>query len=274
MEHIGGVRTLETMKSEPLIIGHRGSSAHAPENTLAAFQMAIDAGADGIEFDVRLAADSVPVVIHDANLRRTGNRLEIVADKTAKQLGKIDVGSWFNSKFPTNSSPTFARQTIPTLAQTLKLFESFDGWFYIELKATDRDFCALATAVCDEIRDSPLLSRIIVKSFKLAAIAEVRHQLPDVETAALFSPKIMDFLRRRRHILAIAHEFGATQISLHKSLITPALMKRANLAGIPVTVWTVDNIKWTNRCRRLGIGALITNDPGAFTARRGKTALD
>jgi len=253
------------MRHVPWIIAHRGASAHAPENTLAAFQMAIEAGADGIEFDVRLAADGVPVVIHDANLERTGMRHGVVAEMKSKELGELEVGSWFNAKFPKKASPAFANETVPTLESSLKLFEKFDGMIYIELKG-DRDFRALARAVCSEIENSSLLPRIIVKSFKLALIPEIRHHLPDVATAALFSPDIMKFLRRRRHILAAARQFGASQISLHKSLVTRSLMDRANLANIPVTVWTADNPRWINRCRNLGIGALITNDPGKMIA--------
>ena len=166
------------MSDLPLIIGHRGASAHAPENTLAAFQMAIDAGADGIEFDVQLAKDGVPVVIHDDNLKRTGSRPENVADLTSRQLVKIDVGSWFNAKFPKRAKAEFASETVPTLAQVLRLLKGFRGLIYIELKATDAGYRELAAAVCDVIRDSPLQEQMIVKSFKLAVIPEVRHLLP------------------------------------------------------------------------------------------------
>ena len=98
---------------------------------------------------------------------------------------------------------------------------------YIELKPNENDFRELSKAVCDVIRSSPLLPQMIVKSFKLAAIPEVRHHLPKVQTAALFAPQIMDFLRRRKHILAIAREFGADQISLHHSLVTRKLVSLA-----------------------------------------------
>lgn len=252
----------------PLIIGHRGASSHAPENTLAAFQMALDAGADGVEFDVQLAKDGVPVVFHDATLERTGLRPDKVADLTSRQLGKIDVGSWFNLAFPAKAAPEFAGETVPTLVQVLKLLSGFGGLIYIELKCGDADFKPLVRAVCDIIRDSTLLPHIIVKSFKLAAIPEVRHHLPEVQTAALFEPTIMDFLRRRKHILAIAHEFGAHQISLHRSLVTPKLVSLANDVQMPITVWTVDDPKWIKRCRRLSIGALITNDPERLIAMR------
>lgn len=245
----------------PLIIGHRGASAHAPENTLAAFQLAIDVGANGVEFDVQLAKDGVPVVIHDATLERTSLRFDKIADLTSKQLGEVDVGSWFNKKFPEKAKADFANERVPTLAQVLDLLNDTKGLIYIELKCSDTDFAPLAKTVCDVIRDSHLLPQIIVKSFKLAAIPVVRFHLPEVKTAALFEPKILDFLRRRKHILAIAHEFGAHQISLHYSLVTKKLVSLATEAQIPVTIWTADDLKWIKRCQKLGIKALITNDP-------------
>ncbi|HEX3100695.1 MAG TPA: glycerophosphodiester phosphodiesterase family protein, partial [Pyrinomonadaceae bacterium] len=158
------------MSKPPLIIGHRGASAHAPENTLAAFQMAIDAGADGIELDVQLAKDGVPVVIHDATLERTGLRPESVAQLTSKQLAKIEIGSWFNAKYPKRANAAYSREMVPTLVEVLELCRDFGGLIYIELKVNVPDYKSLAVAVCEVIRDSPQLSHMIVKSFKLAAI--------------------------------------------------------------------------------------------------------
>ncbi|MBK6749362.1 MAG: hypothetical protein KA956_11570 [Pyrinomonadaceae bacterium] len=249
------------MSNFPLIIGHRGASAHAPENTLAAFQLALNVGADGVEFDVQLAKDGVPVVIHDATLDRTASRPERVADLTPKQLAAADIGTWFNNKFPKKAKPEFAKETVPTLAQVLDLLKDTQGLIYIELKCGDSDYEPLAKSVCDVIRDSHLLPQVIVKSFKLAAIPVVRFRLPEVQTAALFEPTIMDFLRRRKHILAIAREFGAHQISLHYSLVTRKLVALATQAQMPVTIWTADDPKWLKRCHKLGIRALITNDP-------------
>ena len=249
------------MSRLPLIIAHRGASAQAPENTLAAFQMAIDAGADGVEFDVQLSLNGVPVVIHDETLERTGLRVGSVSDFTAKELGHIDVGSWFNKKFRKKARPEFANETIPTLTQVLKLLKDFRGLIYIELKPHENNFRELSKTVCDVIRDSPLLPQMIVKSFRLAAIPAVRHYLTEVQTAALFEPTILRFLQRRKHILAMAREFGAHQISLHHSLATRKLVSLARDAGMPVTIWTTDDPKWIARCRKRGVRALITNDP-------------
>lgn len=258
----------KTPKNSPLIVAHRGFSSSAPENTLAAFRRAIGAGADGVEFDVQLAKDGVPVVIHDIDLKRLARRKEGIADLTSKQLAKIDVGSWFNAKFPKTARPEFAKATIPTLVQVLKLYEKTTGPIYIELKCDDSNYKPLAAAVCEMIRDSPMQPRLIIKSFKLAAIPLVRHMLPAVQTAALFEPSIMTILRRRRYIIAMAREFGAHQISLHYTLATPKLTAIAAEAQLPVTIWTVDDPKWLARCHRRGIGSVITNDPAKMLAAR------
>lgn len=256
------------MTGRPLIIGHRGDSFHAPENTLAALQMAVDKGADGVEFDVRLAGDNVPVVIHDPTLERTGARKDAVKRLTSKELGGIDVGSWFNARFSRFADPKFSYETVPTFEAVLAQFQDFGGLVYVELKCEPDDGAALARAVCDLVRGSGLLPHIIVKSFNLAAIGSVRCHLPEVQTAALFSPKIMDFLRRKKHMVKLAHEVGAHQISLHRSLATKSVVRLAAEIGMPVTVWTADNPKWIKRCRISGIKALITNDPGRMIAAR------
>lgn len=237
---------------------------------MVAFRMAIDAEADGIEFDVQLAKDGVPVVAHDCDLKRVAGRYERITDLTSKQLARIDVGSWFNARSPRKARPEFAKATVPTLAQVLHLYEQTSGPIYIELKCHDSNYKPIAAAVCDMIRDSPMLARIIVKSFKLASIPEVRHLLSEVQTAALFEPSIMTILRRRRYIIAMAREFGAHQISLHYSLATPKLTALAAEAHMPITIWTADNPKWIARCRRLGISSLITNDPQTLHAARDK----
>jgi glycerophosphoryl diester phosphodiesterase len=113
---------------------------------------------------------------------------------------------------------------------------------------------------------------MIVKSFRLAVIPEIRCQLPTVRTAALFAPQIMNFLRRRRQIIEMAHEFGADQISVHRSMITRGLMRRSADAQMSVTIWTADKPAWIRRCHKLGVNALITNRPEQMLAARDRFA--
>ena len=253
----------------PLIVGHRGASAHAPENTLAAFRKAIADGAEGLEFDVRLARDRVPVVIHDETLVRTANLNSFVSDLTSAELTSIDVGSWFRERRPGGSlASEYGGERIPTLAETLEQLDQFGGLFFIELKCGDRDLESLTDAVCAVVERSPLMPQIIVKSFRLAVIPRVKVRAPGVRTAALFAPKIMTILRKEKHLVQIAKEFGADELSVHYSLATAKLMEKAGEHNFPVSIWTADNPRWVKRGARLGLKSIITNDPARLLARR------
>ena len=123
---------------QPLIIAHRGSSALAPENTFAAFKLAIKDGADGIEFDVRLARDRVPMVIHDATLQRTAGFSGRVSGYASHELSKIDVGTWFNKKHPSKARKEYSAETVPSLSGLLELMRGNDGLIYLEMKCSKK----------------------------------------------------------------------------------------------------------------------------------------
>lgn len=252
----------------PLIIAHRGASAHAPENTFAAFQRAIDAGADGIELDVRLAKDGVAVVFHDSSLKRTAGLKGKLAQYTSTELRMLDAGSWFNRQNRKLADPLYDKEKVPTLADTLVFLKDFQGLVYIELKCKEADVESLSRAVCDVICGSPLLPQIVVKSFKLEVIPHVKAFCPEVRTAALFAPKIKNILRKDKHLLDLATEVGADEISLHFTLATKKLMKKAARRNLRVIIWTADSPRWIQRALKLGFDAIITNDPARLLAKR------
>ncbi|HMQ05433.1 MAG TPA: glycerophosphodiester phosphodiesterase family protein [Pyrinomonadaceae bacterium] len=257
----------ETTQKLPLIIAHRGASAVAPENTVAAFEQAIADGADGLEFDVRLAKDGVPVVIHDSTLDRTARLAEAVADMTSKQLASIDVGSWFPASL-LKSGGSIVRQTVPLLTEVLSLSQRVQGPIFIELKCSDAEVDPLSYAVCEAVKQSPVLDRVIIKSFRLAVISRTKALMPTVRTAALFAPRIMTILRKEKHMVTLARELGADELSVHFSLATRKLCDRASTHGMPVNVWTTNNSRWIKRALRLGIRSLITDDPTKLLSRR------
>jgi glycerophosphoryl diester phosphodiesterase len=228
---------------------------------MAAFQLAMEQRADGIEFDVRLSKDGQVVVVHDATLERTARRPQKVSDLTAAELALIDVGSWFNSAHPTKSDAAFSNEKVPLLTETLDLLKDFRGLIYIELKCKESEVEQLSGAVCRAIAASALLPQIIVKSFKLGVISRIRYGCPPVKTAALFAPKIMRYLRKEKHLVKIAEEFGADHLSVHYSLASRKLMKKVERTGLKVTIWTADKPSWVRRGTDLGLFAIITNDP-------------
>jgi glycerophosphoryl diester phosphodiesterase len=253
----------------PLIIAHRGASALAPENTLAAFKKAIEVGADGVELDVRLSKDGVPVVIHDATLLRTTGVNERVADLTAEQLSRLDAGTWFNAAYPARARPEFAAEGVASLRSVLQLLEMIEGPVYIEVKSeTGEDVSPVVDAVCREIAESPLLKKVIVESFHLGAIPRMRAVLPGVQTAALFAPKFLRLVRKEKYLINIARELGADHLSLHNALVSRQLARKAERYGMPVTVWTVNTARWLSRAAKHGLYAVITDDPSKLVTSR------
>jgi glycerophosphoryl diester phosphodiesterase len=258
--------------ARPLVIGHRGSSAVAPENTIAAFRRAITDGADGFEFDVRLARDGQPVVIHDGSLQRTARIPGAVAQLTSSQLQKIDVGSWFNRQRPDSARSEYELETIPTLDQVFDLVKGTSQILYLEMKSEETQVVQLAAAVVKLIQALGFIDRVIVESFNLAAIAEVKRLNSGVRTAALFEPRIerpASLLRKMKTVdLAIAA--GANELALHHSLAANRVVHKAVQCGLHVVVWTVDNPAWVKRALSTGISALITNDPATLLLERSR----
>jgi glycerophosphoryl diester phosphodiesterase len=252
-----------SLSKQPLIIGHRGASTVAPENTLAAFQWAIDCGADGIEFDVRLSADGVPVVIHDANLKRTALVDSVVSKLTVRELQRVDVGAFFK---PAHAGSEI--HPVPTLTQVFGMFRHEGGLLYLELKGEPVTE-TLITRTAELVTEAGIQGRVIVESFDLQAIKSLKRVAPHIPTAALFERR----LRRpgnlfNKKILTAATDSGADELALHYTLVSDRLVNAAKAAGFKIVVWTVDDPKWVGRARDLGIKSLITNDPASMLANR------
>lgn len=248
------------MFSTPLIIGHRGASATTPENTLAAFSRALNDGADGIEFDVRLSRDRVPVVIHDASLKRTGNLDRLVEELDVSELQQCDVSSWFH-RAQTGIKPKI--ETVPTLAQVFALFQKTNALLCLEMKSEAADATPLVRNVIDEIHKAQIAKQVVVSSFDLNAVALVKQVDPTISTAALFEPKLSQPIStmRRLKMIDLAVEHGANEIALHHSLCSARMIQKAAESGLPVVVWTVDDVKWMERAQGLRLKGLITNNP-------------
>lgn len=214
---------------EPLIIGHRGASAVALENTMPAFEAAIAAGADGIEFDVHLSRDGVPVIIHDETLQRTHGLRRRVVDLTAAELR--DVG-------------------VPSLRQFFELMVQNDLLLCLEIKGSSAQLAEECSRVVSEFS---FAGRVIVECFDLRVLKGIKT----LRTAALFGRGIY----ADQKLIDAASTVGASVLALHYRLVTASLVEKAKEAGFEVVVWTVDSPAWVAQARSMGIRALITNDP-------------
>ena len=265
----GGVSTSPRLRvaQTPLIIGHRGASSVAPENTLAAFERALADGADGLEFDVRLARDGVPVVIHDATLKRTGLSEGSIATLSSVELARVDVGTWFNLRHPTFAAPSYANERIATLAQVFEMMKERAAVLYVEMKCDAQESRALAVETARLVRAHDFARRVVVESFTLDALADIKRVAPEIRVAALFEPKLSRPLLTARKIIEQAMACGADEIALHRALATARVVAAARQRGINVVVWTVDHPAWVKGALERGLHALITNRPAQMRSR-------
>ena len=195
---------------------------------MPAFEAAIAAGADGIEFDVQLSRDGVPVIIHDDTLTRTHGVRKRVVDLTGAELR--DLG-------------------IPSLREFFELMAGNDLRIYLEIKSREPEL----PQVCSQmVREFGFEERTIVECFELEMLRGV-----ELITAALFEPRVF----ADRSIVERTLAVGAKVLALHQRLAKPPLVAKAKAAGLTIVVWTVDDPAWLARARAMKIEAVITNDP-------------
>ena len=222
----------------PLIIGHRGAAADAPENTLAAFTLALAQGADGVELDVQLCADGVPIIIHDTTVDRTCDGTGRVADLSLAELRLLTIDN--DHPIPTLDDlfATFGRRTL----------------YNVELKALGRGGDALAAAVARAIAAHGVAEQVLISSFSPFTLrAARRHLSPGVPLA---------LLRERRATRAAHALLRAAADHPHHPLIDESLMAWARWRGLRVNAWTVDDPAEARRLLQLGVHGIITNRPG------------
>ena len=251
MEHFAPFPGAADLRGRPLVLGHRGACADAPENTLAAFRLAMLQGADGVELDVWRCATGEVVVIHDEDARRTaGAPLQISAAPLA-ELRALDAGAW--------KGAAFAGERIPLLAEVLEALPA--AVVNVELKSRGRD-PGLAAAVATIIREARAERRVVVSSFDYRLVAAFRSAAPELPVGLLFEG---GHPWRLRTALATARLRPA---SLHpdRALVTPRRAARWRVRGLAVAAWTVDDPAEVARLARAGVTALITNAPGRTRA--------
>jgi glycerophosphoryl diester phosphodiesterase len=243
--------------SRPLVFAHRGGAALAPENTMAAFERGLAAGADGLELDVRLSRDGVPVVHHDATLERTTNLRGRVSAATAAALARADAGYQFGDA---QARPFRNRgEGIPRLEEVLKRYAS--SRVIIEMKDNTRE---LARAVVDVVRRLGAADRVCVGSFTVAALRTVRTLEPAIATSAAREEVRWAVYRARLRWPIRRAVYGGYQVpekSGASRVVSPYFVKAARRAGLSVQVWTVNAETDARRLLDWGVDALITDRP-------------
>jgi glycerophosphoryl diester phosphodiesterase len=237
----------------PLNIGHRGAAGDAPENTLAAFELAARQGANGIEFDVHLSADGVPVVIHDSRLERTTSGTGPVRDQTLIALRRLDAGSWFNGQFPSKARARYAGLKIPLLSEVLVWARQRKCLVLVEIKQARRIYPGIEEKVLAEIYRTGMSKLVTVISFHLPTLRRLRQMDSRIPLGIDFTRPILA-LRRARLL-------EATSVLPHWAFASRRFVRRAHRGGIRVFVWDLDQPQWMRRKLLDGVDGVITRYP-------------
>ena len=249
-----------------VVVAHRGASGYAPEHTFAAYDLAIEQGADYIEQDLQLTADGVLVVLHDATLDRTargpaGSCTGPVAEKTLAQIEECEVGSWFNEAHPERADPAFVGLRIPTMEQVLDRYGA-DVRYYIEIKALDAG-SGMEEPLLDLLADAGLLEPVegarpvLVQSFGAEVLRTVHARRPDLplvlllpNTGAPVDPAVID--SAPAYAVAIGPPAASTD---------EALVAVAHERCLDVHPYTVDDPIEMDRLLSAGVDGMFTNEP-------------
>ncbi|MEV6649621.1 glycerophosphodiester phosphodiesterase family protein [Streptomyces sp. NPDC051219] len=249
--------------SGPLVFAHRGASAYAPENTLAAVDVADHLGFEWVENDVQRTRDGRLVVIHDDNLRRTTNAEEVfpgrapwnVRDFTAAEIARLDAGSWFDRKF--------AGTRVPTLEEYVGRLSRNQQKLLLEIKkpelypGIERDTLRVL-GQAGWLDAAHVNERLVVQSFGVDSVRAVHRQRPDLTTGVLGTPSAGD--------VAAYAEFTDRINPSHTTITSDYVaavhaLKGAHGKPLEVNTWTVDDAAGAVRARNLGVDGIITNTP-------------
>lgn len=247
-----------TRPAFPGIVAHRGASADAPENTLAAFELGWEQAADAIEGDFFLTADQAIVALHDRTTKRTGGQNWDVRTKTLAELQTLDVGRWKADKY--------AGQAIPTLAQVCQIVPA-EKQLFLEIKDSPR----LVPVLQQQLLQDPVLAglqprQIVIIAFDAEVIAACKQQLPQFKAhwltgfkkapdSGIVQPSI-------EQVLETLQRIGADGLDCQASdHIDQEFVDRIRAGGFEFHVWTVDSPEVAARFARMGVDSITTNRP-------------
>jgi len=229
-----------------MAIAHRGASSYAPENTFAAFDLAIEMGARHLELDVHFSSDGHLVVIHDDTVDRTTDGSGPVTSRSLAALTALDAGAWFD--------PRFKGERIPTLGAVLERY--WGAHLHVELKGHS---AGLAQRAVDMIRSSGIATNVTITSFQKAKLEETRAYAPELPTGWLVG-EVSDA------VVAQARAMGLTQLCPRAGAVTPELVCRLHAEGLVVRAWGVATEDLMRQVVTAGADGMTVNFPDKLLA--------
>ncbi|WP_087971615.1 glycerophosphodiester phosphodiesterase [Oceanobacillus rekensis] len=228
------------------IIAHRGASKYAPENTMPAFELAYRMKAEGIETDVQLTKDNIPVLIHDEHVKRTTGHSGYVKDYTFDELSQLDAGSWFSDEF--------AGTSIPSLEEFLKWIIDKPLELNIELKNSKIDYSNIEKIVYEMVEHYKLLERTTLSTFNHESVKRLKPINETIGVALLTS-------RKRKDLADYAKILGANALHVKYRLINKALVQQCKQGDLALRVYTVNKPSHMMNCFLLGCDGIFTDVP-------------
>ena len=235
-----------------LIFGHRGASGHAPENTLEAFRLALEMGADGFELDVHLSLDGELVVIHDETLDRTTDGTGYVRDLPLAKLKELDAS---------NQIPGFHGVRIPTLGEVFELVRGTGCLVNVEIKTDECFYPGIEEKCLALAKEMGVEDQVIYSSFNHYTLLKLRQLKQDVKTGMLFGDIMVD-------PWAYARQLQVDYLHPMKlNIYTPGFAEGAKAAGYGINMWTINDSGDISECLKHDVG-IITNYPDRAVALR------
>jgi len=231
---------------QPIVMAHRGASAVAPENTMAAFRKAIELKADSIELDVHMTRDGHIVVAHDEQVNRTSNGKGWIKDMTLEELKELDFGSWF--------SQDFKGEKIPTLREVLEMLSGWNGILNLEIKKLIVLYEGIEKKVTDLLQEFGMVERTIISSFNHYSLVEVKKLVPRLKTGILYVSALYQPWE-------YAKSMGADAIHPFFGTVNPEIVEGCRKNGIMVNPYTVDKPDDIKKMIDAGVDSIITNVP-------------
>lgn len=245
-----------SQEARNLVVAHRGASAEAPENTLEAFERAVAAGADAVEFDVRLTADAVPIVLHDADVARTTDGSGAVAAMTSNEVGALRIRGGLR---------------VPTLLEALT---TLSGRIAVDIELKNipgepgftSDAEPLVEATLETVAASGFDGVVLLSSFNPASIAHARALAPEIPTGLL-----TEFTTEARAALTFAAAQGHPWVLPYLGMlhaVGDGFSEEVHAAGLRLGTWITDDPAEALALFRAGVDAVATNDPAAVVVAR------
>lgn len=234
------------MRTKPLVWAHRGASGYAPENTLAAFQKAVDLGADGVELDIQLTKDDQIVVIHDETIDRTSDGKGWVKDYTLEELRAFNYN---------RTKPEYKHADIPTMREVFELLKPTGLFINIEIKTGVVFYEKIEEKILALTKEMGMEDRVCYSSFNHYTVTHIHELKPDAEVGFLYADGPIDMPS-----YGVKHGVNALHPALY-NLQYDGFVKECKEKGLKLNVWTVNERPYMEMCCQYGVDAIITNYP-------------